>query len=320
MSKEDLDRLSGQTRFAEDYPEILELGTHQERKDFIESKIRELSQSVRGNEARRRDAQERLDQLDRMRGAYDETIEWAGSDLRLERPDAPRFRELRTAIAAGKNLWYAPHEAGGVTAAAEIEKEVFRYAETFIVEHDWAAAFIGTEMKGAPFRLPYNVCAFEFQISGRTVIALATHLETDVYFSPAISVNGGWLLPNFSIRVDGSADRTHLQDLFGKIGEQIRAVCVALDAEVAASSTVREPYSGDRKKNTFSPMRSYHVISLARRHARALPPAASAATGRRMRFHFRRGHWRHFEDHKTWIKWMLVGDPDLGFVDKHYRL
>jgi hypothetical protein len=33
-----------------------------------------------------------------------------------------------------------------------------------------------------------------------------------------------------------------------------------------------------------------------------------------------RGHWRHYERHKTWIKWTLVGDPDLGFVDKHYRL
>lgn len=36
--------------------------------------------------------------------------------------------------------------------------------------------------------------------------------------------------------------------------------------------------------------------------------------------HFRRGHWRHYQDHRTWIKWCLVGDPDLGFVDKHYKL
>jgi len=31
-------------------------------------------------------------------------------------------------------------------------------------------------------------------------------------------------------------------------------------------------------------------------------------------------HWRHFENHKTWIKWHLRGDPCLGFIDKHYRL
>jgi hypothetical protein len=42
--------------------------------------------------------------------------------------------------------------------------------------------------------------------------------------------------------------------------------------------------------------------------------------GRKKRLHFRRGHWRHYETHKTWIKWMLVGDPDLGFIEKQYRL
>jgi len=33
-------------------------------------------------------------------------------------------------------------------------------------------------------------------------------------------------------------------------------------------------------------------------------------------------HWfdSHLEFVKTWIRWMLVGDPDLGFIDKHYRV
>lgn len=65
--------------------------------------------------------------------------------------------------------------------------------------------------------------------------------------------------------------------------------------------------------------KAHHVISLANRRNR---PAALGGDGssRRRRLHFRRGHWRHFETHKTWIKWMLVGDPDLGFVEKEYRL
>ena len=29
---------------------------------------------------------------------------------------------------------------------------------------------------------------------------------------------------------------------------------------------------------------------------------------------------QHGDRWRTWIKWMLVGDPDLGFVDKEYRL
>jgi hypothetical protein len=44
------------------------------------------------------------------------------------------------------------------------------------------------------------------------------------------------------------------------------------------------------------------------------------STHRSPRLHFRRRHWRHFVNHKTWIKWTLVGDPDLGFIDKDYRL
>jgi hypothetical protein len=41
-----------------------------------------------------------------------------------------------------------------------------------------------------------------------------------------------------------------------------------------------------------------------------------------MRNHQRKADeaWRHFVSHKTWIKWTLVGDPDLGFIDKEYRL
>ena len=41
-------------------------------------------------------------------------------------------------------------------------------------------------------------------------------------------------------------------------------------------------------------------------------------TGKRL--HFVRGHWRRYEEHKTWIRWRLRGDPDLGFIDKSYRI
>jgi hypothetical protein len=38
------------------------------------------------------------------------------------------------------------------------------------------------------------------------------------------------------------------------------------------------------------------------------------------RLHFRRGHYRHYPNHKLWIRWCLVGNPDLGFIDADYRL
>lgn len=64
-------------------------------------------------------------------------------------------------------------------------------------------------------------------------------------------------------------------------------------------------------------------MSLARRHERAdrLPtPAGAFEHHTRKRLHFRRSHWRHYVSHKTKIPWTLVGDPNLGFVEKEYRL
>lgn len=61
------------------------------------------------------------------------------------------------------------------------------------------------------------------------------------------------------------------------------------------------------------------IVDLARRH-RIANPAEPSGNGSRKRLHFRRGHWRHYESMKTWIRWCLAGDPDLGFIDKHYTL
>lgn len=103
----------------------------------------------------------------------------------------------------------------------------------------------------------------------------------------------------------------------------IRAICVALEAEVAATEVVRTPHKLNhaRERRGRQPIFSYHTVNLARRsRVERLPADADHEPAWRVRLHFRRGHWRHFENHKTWIKWMLVGDPDLGFVDKHYKL
>ncbi len=106
------------------------------------------------------------------------------------------------------------------------------------------------------------------------------------------------------------------------VGSQIRALSIALDAEVAIKEVTRAPNKLNRvrEKAERVPVPNHYVVSLAKR-SRAAPMAVSheGEHGKR-RLHFRRGHWRHFETHKTWIRWMLVGNPDLGFVDKEYRV
>ncbi len=110
-----------------------------------------------------------------------------------------------------------------------------------------------------------------------------------------------------------------------------------LDAKVAMGE--KRSLGGDglnkrRIREGKTPLRDYHVVTLAKR-LRAEPNHDHEPTGIHRRLHWRRGHWRHFNTpggeiryfnadgitvSKTWINWQLVGDETLGFVDKHYRL
>lgn len=101
---------------------------------------------------------------------------------------------------------------------------------------------------------------------------------------------------------------------------QITASVILLDADVLTHEVTRAPISAQRewkKRGGKTPIRDYHILDLRKRHARILNPT-NGESGRRVRLHFRRGHWRHFETHKTWVKWCLVGDESLGFVHKDY--
>lgn len=108
-------------------------------------------------------------------------------------------------------------------------------------------------------------------------------------------------------------------EMLDVVSGQIKAACIALDAQVAEATTVREAHSRSGGGSP-QPLKAHHIVSLARRTARPASLGDGSGSGRRKRLHFRRGHWRHFEAHKTWIRWMLVGNPDLGFVEKEYRL
>ena len=99
----------------------------------------------------------------------------------------------------------------------------------------------------------------------------------------------------------------------------IGAICIS--PEAAVHEVIRAPFRLNKKREHAGklPILDHHTISLARRQ-RATPSPFEPGERRSPRLHWRRGHWRHFDNTRTWIKWMLVGDPDLGFVDKYYRL
>lgn len=102
----------------------------------------------------------------------------------------------------------------------------------------------------------------------------------------------------------------------------MKAICVSLDAEVSTSTVVRvsEKVNRRREQEGKVPFFSYRVINLAHRHRVANASAGGSGISTKKRLHFRRGHWRHFAEFKTWVRWTLVGNPELGFIDKEYRL
>jgi hypothetical protein len=191
--------------------------------------------------------------------------------------------------------------------------------QVFVVEHDWATAFEGSsEFAKKPgtefdFRMPYPHCCFEFFISGKRVCFL-THFDDENYRIAAyVRLEKTWLQPPLAW--------AEFRPLASVLDAQFRAIGIALEAEVATSEIVRASYKLNRAKERRgrAPIKDYHIVKLQR--SRPLPlPSPSDEKSRSVRLHFRRGHWRHFENHKTWIKWTLVGDPDLGFIEKHYSL
>jgi hypothetical protein len=261
---------------------------------------------------------QRLDELKSLQ-SWLQTL----SEPKLERNEHSRVHKLKDAAGAG--LVYM------ISGRHELEptekSETLQWLQhTFVVKHDWAAAFDGAEdFAQGDIRLPFPICSFEFRISGRSVIAYA--FEND---GTAVDNNGETPPVGFSVLIESgqawySWDNLNHdesgRDLGAFVWQQIRAICIALDAEVATHTVVRAPakLNEKRAKAGRSPLPDFMVIDLSRRH-RVANPSVGSGDGTKKRLHFRRGHWRHYETHKTWIKWCLVGDPSLGFVGKHYAL
>lgn len=208
-------------------------------------------------------------------------------------------------------------------------------AETgiFLLQHDWAAAFAkAKDFEGGEIQLPYAQSVFECLIGGhRVVVSIAAGSEDMLVALLHIQAQGRWalggvyhILPG-TMTPDPSNPTDMCTPLIALLVAQIRAVSIALEAEVAETEVIRAPHRLNQKRERKGqlPLYDYHVVSLANRRryqARQALPGDIEDEHRHRRLHFVRGHWRHYSNIKTWIKWHMRGDIDLGFVDKEYRL
>jgi hypothetical protein len=256
----------------------------------------------------------------RWNAAIHESKDWLAGDLRLARPNGSVLHQLLEAWKDGELIEGPPETAPGFDPVAHFDGLLAHLFHPFVIEHDWAGAFANSDIKLNPdggtisYQQPYNHCCFEMTVSGKRV-CLISNLDDHGYGLAAfVRLQLGW----FQSKLNAPESRSLRHLLFS----QHRAVLVALDATVATADIVRAPdrLNRAREKNGKLPLFDYHVVQLARRSKPSSLPPENASMRNGPRLHFRRGHWRHFETFKTWINWMLVGDPDLGFIDKHYRL
>lgn len=238
--------------------------------------------------------------------------------------------------------------------------------QLFVVDHDWDKAFAKSDgfNEIVDWPLPYDNCCFEFRISGVRVLAFVQ--ETDIqdqgkYLHCVYGMDGHWQSDDIEYvitrgdnaggwcnRVSGrralTREPSKLMELMAFVTAQVRAVCIMLDSQVA--TTERQPASHALNKTRVAkgktPLKDHHVIRLSKRRRGQRDGTKSVPSGRHVRLHWRRGHWRHHDRlldnadpdiriveqpnesgvwvSKQWINSMLVGDESLGFVEKEYRL
>lgn len=269
--------------------------------------IRKYKDELAELQKKRAKTEKRLDLLEATKAGAEFLIIWNEKEPVLEKNDCSRLHKLVTAYQADEV--YFPEDK----KPTEVGELLFKDVHPFVVQNDWAKAFENaTDYAEGEITLPFNICAFEFRISGVSIIVLALQPEGEaVSLIGFAESHGVW----FCIW-DKAAQEVPYQLAW----HEIRAICIALEAECAVKELMRAPEKLNRAREEAGklPLYSYHVVKLSERHRASAKQFGG--THKSPRLHFRRGHWRHFETHKTWIKWMLVGDPELGFVDKEYRL
>lgn len=265
-----------------------------------------------------------LDRIEKRIDALAELDPWLKLPPKLEKADGSSVHRLVSAMQDSNVLWLLARP--GTDPSMRLTG--LDQMQTFLVQHDWAAAFHGaTDFESGDFELPFTLCCFEFRMNGRRVCATIRQHEKSKEITVLVETRSCWAIPVAPFKlVDGfwkplgNDDTAAMLPPF--LGAQIRAICISLEANVAATDAIEADakLQAARVRRGKEPLPTYHLVKLAHREHHGAGRAGDEDYTKR-RLHFRRGHWRHLtEERKVWVRWCLVGDPDLGFIDKQYVL
>lgn len=252
------------------------------------------------------------------------------SKMRLQPNQASRlhnFWDAATQVGDGRVFNLFSNEAGPLKMERSENlpsDEPIVTVVPFIVKHDWAGALRLQLNVSDKFRLPYPNCAFEFMVSGRPVIVFADERNGPTgrpNMTALVQFGKDWLSVNAAqgSQIDCAVKGS---EVICFLDQQVQAICIALSAQVAETEQIRAPEALNKKRLSKgrAPLYDHHVVNLAKRHRSSPSPFPSEQSRSSPRLHFRRGHWRHYDSHRTWVEWTLVGDPSLGFIDKDYTI
>jgi len=202
-------------------------------------------------------------------------------------------------------------------------------------------------METGEVRLPFDTTAFEYETlfkDGYPVHHVAVFQCVDnIYHFTGFQEfpSKRWMVTGGKINLEMNTVQVFEQELFRWLNEwaddpgraeniayqvesarfgmgTAKAVCVLLDSGVAEARAERPPrwHRKLMKRDGIPELKDFHKLYIRKQRSTYEPRGGTHASPRA---HFRRGHWRHLSEiKKTWVRWTMVGDLDLGFIDKAY--
>lgn len=272
-----------------------------------------------------------IQKLNSIENSLEKWVEAANNGkTALTKNEATRAHKWLEALKAGKTIMITDRSQDLPDAFLE---GVHKVAQTYVVRHNWADALgesiraVAKADRPVDVMLPYDVCFFEFYMAGRCVILTAFQEGCEIIGSDKKKYQNP---PSYIVAIECEDDYWFHEALkpsalentpfLKAIRSQVEGICVALEAKIAVSEKVEPAAKLNKKRiaNGKPPLMSYNVIDLAVRKNRGAHSSSKEYQGI-VKCHLRAGHWRHLDDvRKIRIGWMLVGNPDLGFVSKHY--